>query len=543
MGMSPRHARSVALVLNLSTGYMSPQFHLKFDDFFETVRDAATRPVSRWQELSHFVTARGETSRSQGARAPLGRTTTSGTPRVASRHPISFDPGDQGETEGDDDASDRLTTTAPLHEGEPTPIPNEPLDPERHRHPESIRRSSRRSVPPHRLIETAYAVLDDTEAVEDYETQKLAEDPISFAASKSDPDTMHYGEAMRAADAQEFKKAMLVEVNAHTSKGHWELWEKSDVPAKQDILPAVWAFKRKRRIDTREVYKYKARINAHGGKQTHGVNYWETYSPVVNWYSIRLCLIMALLFKWNTRQLDFVLAFPQADVECDIFIELPRGVTFPGAHRSTHCLKLIKNLYGTKQAGRVWNQHLVDGLVGKLQFKQSKMDECVFYCGTTILLIYVDDGILCGPSADEIRLILSELATLFDITDEGEMDAYLGVKITRPTPDMIELTQPHLIQQILDDMGMKANTKIKEKAAPSSTILRRDLDGEPFDEKWDYRSVIGKLNFLEKSTRPEIAYAVHQCARFASNPRRSHANAVKYLCRYLAATKDKGLIL
>ena len=105
------------------------------------------------------------------------------------------------------------------------------------------------------------------------------------------------------------------------------------------------------------------------------------------------------------------------------------------------------------------------------------------------------------------------------------------------------LTQPHLIQQILDDTGMKANTKTRVKAAPSSTILRRDLNGEPFDEDWNYRSVVGKLNFLEESARPEIAYAVHQCARFSSNPKKSHANAIKYLCRYLMGTKDKGLIL
>jgi hypothetical protein len=90
---------------------------------------------------------------------------------------------------------------------------------------------------------------------------------------------------------------------------------------------------------------------------------------------------------------------------------------------------------------------------------------------------------------------------------------------------------------------MRPNTKVKEKAAPSSTILRPDLNGEPFDEKWEYRSVVGKLNFLEKSTRPEIAYAVHQCARFLSNPKKSHVNAIKYLCRYLMGTKDKGIIL
>lgn len=351
---------------------------MKFDDFFETVQDANTRPVSRWQTLSNLVTVRGETPRSQGASTPVDRTSSSRPYQTATRESLPFDlVPDQGDPDGDDHGPEISLPAAPIqHEGEPTPVV--PPDPEQPRHPESTRRSSRRSTPRSRLIETAYAVLEDTEAVEDYETQRLAEDPIAFAANKSDPDTMHYGEAMRADDAHEFKRAMLDEVNAHTSKGHWELWSKSDVPADQDILPAVWAFKRKRRIDTREVYKYKARINAHGGKQTHGVNYWETYSPVVNWFSIRLCLIMALLFKWKTRQIDFVLAFPQADVECDIFIELPRGVTFSGVHRSTYCLKLIKNLYGTKQAGRVWNQHLVDGLVGKLNFRQSKVDECVF---------------------------------------------------------------------------------------------------------------------------------------------------------------------
>jgi hypothetical protein len=202
---------------------------------------------------------------------------------------------------------------------------------------------------------------------------------------------------------------------------------------------------------------------------------------------------------------------------------------------------------GSRQAGRVWNQHLVYGLVNVMKFKQSVIDECVFYRGTAVLLIYVDDGILLGTSAKEIQTIIHQLGQLFNITDEGEIDAYLGVKILRPTSETIELKQPHLIKQILDDMGMKPNTMTKDKAAPSSTILHRDLDGEPFGEpfgeKWDYRSVIGKLNFLEKSTHPKIAYAVHQCARFSANPRQSHAKAIKNLCRYLIATKDKGLIL
>jgi hypothetical protein len=159
-----------------------------------------------------------------------------------------------------------------------------------------------------------------------------------------------------------------------------------------------------------------------------------------------------------------------------------------------------------------------------------------------MLLIYFDDGIISGTSAKEIQTIIHRLGQIFNITDEGEIGAYLGVKILRPASKTIKLKQPHLIQQILDDTGMKPNAKTKDKAAPLSTILCHNLDNKPFD-KWDYRLVIGKLNFLEKSTRPENAYAAHQCARFSANPRQSHANAIKYLCCYLIGTKDKGLIL
>jgi hypothetical protein len=97
------------------------------------------------------------------------------------------------------------------------------------------------------------------------------------------------------------------------------------VPAGHKILSAIWAFKQKRHIDTRAVYKHKARINVHGGQHTYGFSYWESFSPVVNWFSIRLTLVLSLNYQWKTRQIDFALAFPQADVECELYMELPRG--------------------------------------------------------------------------------------------------------------------------------------------------------------------------------------------------------------------------
>ena len=539
LGQSPKHARSVALVLSLLTGYVSAQFHLKHDDFFETVRDMNAMPQSKWQELARFtpeemagkpalpskgIKKSNQLIRSEPDHTPINHDIPEGPIPVQEEHDEPQLPSDPPqEQEGR-----RLEeTTQLLPSGRP---------------PGTTTRSGRVSIPPELFMEQVYAVLDDSDAVEDYELQREAEDPIAFAATGSDPDTLHYNAAMKAHDSEDFKVAMLKEANDHTTRLHWALWEKQNVPAGHKILSAIWAFKRKRRIDTRAVYKHKARINVHGGQQTYGVNYWETFSPVVNWFSIRLTLVLSLIYQWKTRQIDFVLAFPQADVECELYMELPRGLIFEGCHRDTHCVKLLKNLYGQKQAGRVWHEYLVEGLIER-HFKQSIVDNCVFYKGSTMLLVYVDDAIICGPSSKVIDEIIASLKEDFDVTDEGEIDDYLGVNVSRPTEDTIELKQPHLIQQILDEVGMLPQSKTKDKAAPSSTILRRDLDGAPFREKWDYRRVIGKLNFLEKSTRPEIAYAVHQCARFANNPRESHANAVKYLCRYLLGTKDEGIIL
>lgn len=67
----------------------------------------------------------------------------------------------------------------------------------------------------------------------------------------------------------------------------------------------------------------------------------------------------------------------------------------------------------------------------------------------------------------------------------------------------------------------------------SSKILHMDIDGENMETKWEYASIIWQLNFLEKSTRPDFKYAVHQYARFTANPKSSHKMAVLHIWRYL----------
>jgi Reverse transcriptase (RNA-dependent DNA polymerase) len=137
-------------------------------------------------------------------------------------------------------------------------------------------------------------------------------DPIYFEDT-ADTDTMYFHKAMRAPDAKQFKEAMKKEVKGHMEKGHWEVVCKTDMPSHAKILPAVWSMKRKRQIKTLEIYKHKARLNLGGHKQEYGVHYHKTYLPVVRWMSIRLLLVLSIICGWSTWQLDFVMAYPQAD--------------------------------------------------------------------------------------------------------------------------------------------------------------------------------------------------------------------------------------
>jgi hypothetical protein len=148
---------------------------------------------------------------------------------------------------------------------------------------------------------------------------------LAFTAS-SDPDTMYLHQALKEPDRVHWMKAMREEVKAHVGKVNWEMVLKSSVPHGVPILPAVWAMRRKRRIATREVYKWKARLNLDGSKQVKGVNYQDTYAPVAGWSMIRIVLMKAILHAWPTKQIDYVMSFPQADVENEnMFMKIPKG--------------------------------------------------------------------------------------------------------------------------------------------------------------------------------------------------------------------------
>jgi hypothetical protein len=151
------------------------------------------------------------------------------------------------------------------------------------------------------------------------EFQERMQNPIAFHAEVMG-DILYLQQALRQPDAKEFVQAVIKEVNGHVDCNNWTLKKRSKVPEDVQILPSVWSMQRKHDLTTNKIKSHKARLNLHGGKQIYGMNYYETYAPVVTWLAIRLMIIFCIIFCWALCQVDFVMAYPQAPIEMDIYL-------------------------------------------------------------------------------------------------------------------------------------------------------------------------------------------------------------------------------
>jgi hypothetical protein len=571
IGPSINHAQSVGLALSLTTGLVSPVFHARYDDLFETLRDkyGTYVPKSQWQVKCGFIQEnnvelwRGDVPKIENTESNINGNKDERQDDKSSNEDIQNN-GNELHVPMNDlyvPMNDGVTDNELGIQDEIPGIPEGGNDLQRVQVQEQgqiqdvVKRTrvGREVKKPKRFDDylvyesmvQAYMIEPEIDFVDPVEYMM---DPVSYImdlvayGASSDPDIMYFHEILSEPDKQEFLKAMVKEIEGHNANNNWVVVNRATLGKNVKVLPAVWAMRRKRDLVTGEVVKWKARLNVDGSKQVYGENYWETYAPVASWASIRLIMCMAAKHRWKTKQLDFVQAYPQAPVETDIYIDIPKGCTVEG-ERDQWALKLVNNIYGQKQAGRVWNTFLIEGLTTKLGFRQSKQDPCILWRDKTIIVIYTDDTIITGPDEGQIDEVIKDIGSVFAITSQEKVSDFLGVNIARNEEDgSFMLTQQLLIKSIINDLGLKDDSNGRNTPALSSVILREYKESQPYNEKWHYRSIIGKLNYLEKSTRPDIAYAVHQCARFMENPKVEHAKAVKAIGRYLLATKDKGII-
>ena len=577
LGRSPNHGRNIALVLDRTTGLVSPQFHVKFDPGFQTVKEdkfdtlwqmkvgfyGSVKPGKRKKKVKensliesttnnspHMPDSEGVPQRpKKRARMEPGVSIPVPQDEVDDAIPESHDeelqlpPNDSqlGDHIDRDDSNERSAD-----EEEAGEQPDSQQDPTSPRQPQPVE-----AIINAMKAELSNATKDDVEgeifcfeAMFPNYAGEPEQDPLQVFKATADPDTMYIHEAMKEKDRDEFLKAMQKEWDDQKNNGNFTVVHRSTVPEGALILPAVWQMKRKRDIKTRAIKKYKARLNIDGSKMQKGKHYKQSYAPVASWNSIRTLLIVSALFGWHTKQIDYVLAFPQAPVGREVYMKIPGGFQIEDGDTRDYVLKLHRNVYGQRDSGLVFYKYLREKLVKEVSFAQSEVDECVFYRGNMMYVLYTDDSILAGPDEAEVNQAIQDIRDAkLDITIEGDIQDFLGVNIIRKEDGTVHLTQPHLIDQILEDLNMTESTTSRSLPAPSSKLLSRHSDSPDFDNSFNYRSIIGKLNYLEKGSRSDIAYITHQCARFSSCPKEEHGKAIRWLARYLKGTRDKGTIL
>ena len=188
---------------------------------------------------------------------------------------------------------------------------------------------------------------------------------------------------------------------------------------------------RKRNIVTNEITKYKARLNVHGEKQTSGENYFDPYAPVVTWFAIRLLIICATVLNWQLCQVEFIMAYAQAPIECDMYLQLPDGIKAESGNSRSHVLKLLRNVYDQKQADKVLDDFLSENIF-KIGFDRSNIDECVFYRGKLVFVVYFDDGIFVALDGTSVDSTINELmGSKLKLEDQGHPPDYAGVNIKK----------------------------------------------------------------------------------------------------------------
>lgn len=343
-------------------------------------------------------------------------------------------------------------------------------------------------------------------------------------------------EARNSPQSKQWQKAAEEEYNALMENQTWTL---TQLPPGRKYIGSKWVFKAKCKADG-SVDRFKARLVAQGYSQQPGVDYDETFSPVVQRSSLRTLLSYGLNRGMIVHQMDVVTAFLNGVLNEEIYMKQPNGFVSPG-NEELVC-KLNRSLYGLKQSSRCWNLAL-DDYLKSLGFSPSQADQCVYVRDVrevkVILAVYVDDIIILSDTEQSMQDIKQSLNQKFKMKDLGQLQFCLGIN-AEFTGTTLKLHQKHYLQQILEKYGM-SNCNIAATPLATDVALVRDDGSKPVDSTL-YQSIIGSLLYASTATRPDIAHSVGVLSKFNASPTETHLTAAKRILRYLKGTLNYGII-
>jgi hypothetical protein len=357
-------------------------------------------------------------------------------------------------------------------------------------------------------------------------------------ANVLDTEPMTREQALQGQDAEQWEQAMREEYQSLMKNRTWTL---TDLPKGRNAIGTKWVFKLKTDQNGNPI-RHKARLVAQGFRQKPGLDFQDTFAPVMSTVSLRMLLSLAAHEDQEIHQMDVETAYLNGEIEEEIYIKQPSGFVQKGnEHR---VCRLQKAIYGLRQSGRSW-WVTISRFLKELGFKYLVTDQCIFQRrlgrNEITIGIYVDDLIIMSKAPSEITKIKGDLSKQFRVKDLGEINYLLGMKFERNRKlRTITISQKTYILKMLKQFKM-------DNSKPVSTPMIVNAQLKAAEEKenidYPYQQAVGALMYAATTTRIDILAAVTNVARFCSQPTHDHVIAVKRIFRYLQGTSSLGITL
>lgn len=386
-----------------------------------------------------------------------------------------------------------------------------------------VRRSARETKQTERFQSTHLAYLA-------YESTSINNEPVTVR------------QALNGSDKIKWQAAMDDEYRSLIENKTWDLVQ---LPNGCKAISNKWVFKQKTDSNG-NVIRYKARVVVKGCSQREGIDFVETFSPVVRYSSIRLLIAITVKFALQIEQMDVVTAFLHGDIKETIYMKQPEGFD----DNSGKVCRLKKALYGLKQASRQWNIKLNEVLL-KAGFNRCKSDACIYHRrngdSIVIVAVYVDDLLIFFNNIEWKDQLKSILKQNFKMKDLGSAANVLGIHIDYDQKKgVIKLDQRKYTEAILRKFRMfdcdpvklpkDPNQKLTKEMSPANDTEYKQMDSVPYQE------AVGSILYLTQCTRPDVAFPIAVMSQFNNNPGKAHWTAVKRIFRYLKGTLELKLV-
>ena len=362
----------------------------------------------------------------------------------------------------------------------------------------------------------------------------------SAVSSSSASDVLEPRNWKEAAADEKWKQAASTEIKSLRDRNVFSTVSPSSVPPDAQVIPSMWVWKQKRNSDG-SLGKAKARLVACGNHQqyTNG----DASSPVAHNSTVRMLFGLAAARRLKLTQYDVPNAYINAPLEdTKVYIQPPPGAAALGLHGfDGQILHLHKALYGLRQSGKDWNKLLHSSLL-ESGLSQSKHEPCLYFSlrPFAIVAIFVDDIFAACEHSDLERKIHSVLSAHFGVTRDPDPSSFLGLAVEQ-LPEGIHVSMPGYIDSVLTRFGMTDCKPDPTPCTDKADFGNRREDEQAADVK-QYQKLVGCIGYCGEAVRSDILYAVRRLQAHSSDPAARHMAAAKHVLRYLAGTRNFGML-